>query len=144
MTWLFHPWYTLKRSENSCHTKTQTRMIDLGPWSQNESKRPRWSPTMRWNLRIRAYERDQVWNRVACGITRSVSHGLSEISGWQSYVTWNMAETHAIRVRDFLFQSWTNYIHRALVITVSILLGNVLGSSLTANGRVQIGVVPKI
>lgn len=78
---------------------------DLGPLSQNESKRPRWSPTTRWNLRIRAYERDQVWNRVACGITRSVSHGLSEISGWQSYVTWNMAETHAIRVRDFLFQS---------------------------------------
>ena len=41
----------------------------------------------------------------ACGITWNVSRGLSEISGWQPYVTWKMAETHAFPVGDFLSQT---------------------------------------
>lgn len=75
--------------------------------------------------------------QVACGVSWSICHSLSAISGWWSYVIWKMTETHVFWVTNFLSHWWINYKHISLVRKIPILLGNVLRSSLSPDVTVQ-------
>lgn len=68
---------------------------DFGPLSQNESKRPKWSPMMLGTSELE-HKNGVIFGTGWCVESPGVSAiaCMSAISGWWSYVTWNMADTH--------------------------------------------------